>query len=317
MPDSPSTPPSGSDGAPPAVSIDLLRLFLAKKSTQDRILQVVAARMPRGTPEHLLRKVLSDVNLKVMYTTALPRSPETMRPWVSRVAVNAVFDHLREQTKQAKLHPPPPEDDHGRYGLSFAETERMAKRSEHDDAPSEDDDAPSSDDDLPFDDALEEPEQEGAPMNEDDAQVDASVLSDWLRDAVKTKADALTLEMIRFKANSGVDNARLAAEFGMTETAYNNRLLRFKAKWVPAWKKAKALRLRKLAFLGLLILLLIGIALALLYRWLSRPVAPPARAIPTAPASADAPPAPVPTSSTRAEPPFEPAAPPPSRGDGK
>jgi hypothetical protein len=97
----------------------------------------------------------------------------------------------------------------------------------------------------------------------------------------------------------------------MTAAAYDNRLLRFKAKWVPAWKKERTRRLRKLLLLGVLVLLLLGIALAWLYRAWPRPVPPTApKAEPKA--------LPVPAESGSVEPVFEPAAPPlPLHGDGK
>ena len=45
-------------------------------------------------------------------------------------------------------------------------------------------------------------------------------------------AEKLTLEMIKQKAATGQSNARIAAEFGMSEGAFDQRVYRFKAKWI-------------------------------------------------------------------------------------
>jgi hypothetical protein len=66
-------------------------------------------------------------------------------------------------------------------------------------------------------------------------------------------AEKLTLEMIKQKAATGQSNARIAAEFGMSEGAFDQRVYRFKAKWIPKWKKHKRDRALLIVVLALLL----------------------------------------------------------------
>lgn len=116
------------------------------------------------------------------------------------------------------------------------------------------------------------------------------MLGAWIDAQELSKADRLTLEMIRDLAKRGGKSSDLAARFGMTTPAWDNRLLRFKQKWVPRWKKQRRERMLLLLLLGVV---LVVIAVAVL-RWLTKPadtvkpdysVAPRPRAVPSADAA--------------------------------
>jgi hypothetical protein len=55
------------------------------------------------------------------------------------------------------------------------------------------------------------------------------MIGPWLSASVETKGEKLTLEMWKHKAASGQTNAVVAAEFGMTEAAFDQRIARFEA----------------------------------------------------------------------------------------
>jgi hypothetical protein len=55
---------------------------------------------------------------------------------------------------------------------------------------------------------------------------------------------------------SGATNAVVAAEFGMTEAAFDQRIARFKAKWIPRWEKHKR---DQALFVVLILLFLAGL----------------------------------------------------------
>ncbi len=99
--------PSSDDASPIQVTRELLTEFLAKTATQDRIREVVLARVPKGTSPADVNDIVQQANGRALHTKALPDSVPGMRPWVSRVAVNAVFDQSRLKTKDAKVssHP--------------------------------------------------------------------------------------------------------------------------------------------------------------------------------------------------------------------
>jgi hypothetical protein len=89
-------------------------------------------------------------------------------------------------------------------------------------------------------------------------EVDERMLGRWLEANVKSRADKLTLEMLKQKAETGKTNAAIAAEFGMTEAAFDNRILRFKAKWIPKWEQHKKEQRRAVV---ILVLALLGAAM--------------------------------------------------------
>jgi len=185
----------------------LTNAFLAKKAVQDRIREVVEYRVPRGTQKSDVNDVIQEANLRAVATTSLARSVAGMRPWSSRIAQNAVIDHFRGNARHLKW------------------LDRSVDVQG-----------------LPPDAALEADRLEGTP--EDPAasprpieSIDERSVQRWLDTHVTTKADRLTLEMIRQKAAAGTSNAAIAAEFGLTEAAYDQRVHRFKAKWVPRWRQ--------------------------------------------------------------------------------
>jgi DNA-directed RNA polymerase specialized sigma24 family protein len=273
--------PSGVDPAANPVTPRLMELFLAKNSTQDRIRQVVAANLPKGATKSDIDEVSQRVNLKAMSTASLPRSVEGMRPWISTVAANATNDYLNERTRDRKR---------------FDRTHDVS--------------------DLPDDEAMTEAlasiPMVAAASSEPDEPLVGGELFDWLSSKTTSKADKLTLEMIRTKAVTNASNTDVAAEFGMSVAAYDNRLLRFKAKWVPQWKRYQRARL---ALLLLIILLLL--AMAALAWWIIRPRPQTTRFPPTTPSSVPVLPLPS-ASSTEGPPRFDQALPPtPSSNEKK
>ncbi len=237
-------PPSNDDGAPSQVTLALFHEFLGKKATQDRIREVVLARVKRGTSPAEVDEIVQETNGRALITTALPRSVEGMRPWISTVAANAAADHSKAEKKREK---------------------RMDRSVDVDE--------------LPPDEAVTLAGEEDASVELTPAEAGETFrggrLVRWLDAKVRTKADRLTFEMILRKAATKASNEEVAAEFGMTEAAYDNRLLRFKAKWVPAWTREKARR-RRIALLVLgILLLLVAAALAWVVRPRPRVVEPP------------------------------------------
>jgi DNA-directed RNA polymerase specialized sigma24 family protein len=199
--------PALDEGLP--VTPELTKAFLAKKATRDRIKEVVECRAAYGARKMDLEDMIQDANVRAMTTTALARSVSTMRPWVSRIAQNVVIDFYRDGAKHLTWLKP---------GVDVQE--------------------------LPPDPGYDGEEGELPPPDPNEAprpvqELDPRMLHGWLAANLKTKAERLTLEMIEQKAASEVSNADLAAEFGMTEAAFDNRLLRFKAKWIPRWEKHK------------------------------------------------------------------------------
>ena len=92
--------------------------------------------------------------------------------------------------------------------------------------------------------------------------VDERRLVTWLGQNVKTAADRLTLEMLVEKGTTGKSNAVIAAEHAMTEAAFDNRILRFKARWIPQWKRSEERRQR-----AVLLLVLAGVLVAAALAW--------------------------------------------------
>jgi DNA-directed RNA polymerase specialized sigma24 family protein len=139
-----------------------------------------------------------------------------MRPWVSRIAQNVVIDHFRADATQLKW------------------LDRAVEVQE-----------------LPPDPAAEGEEAETPPEDPTAPPrpveiVDERRLVTWLRNSVRTPSDRLTLEMLVEKATTQKSNAAIAAEHGMTEAAFDNRLLRFKARWIPQWKRSEERRKQNL-----------------------------------------------------------------------
>jgi DNA-directed RNA polymerase specialized sigma24 family protein len=239
--------PTSDDDAPIPVTQELTSAFLAKKATQDRIREVVEHRVPRGTQAADVRDLIQKANVRALTAKSLARSVPGMRPWLSRLTQNVVIDHYRGEAKHlawlnrsVDVQELPPDE--------AAEGEDVELSSA---APA---DAAGPVDPI----ALASPSE---PLD----VADNDRLNRWLGDNVKTKADRLTLEMLRQKATSKKTNAAVAAEFGMTEAAFDNRLLRFKRQWVPAWKRRESRRTTVLIVLWLML------AVAAAVWWLLQP----------------------------------------------
>jgi DNA-directed RNA polymerase specialized sigma24 family protein len=244
-----------------AVTRALTSAFLGKKATQDRIRDVVVYRAPRHTQDADVRDMIQEANMRVLSATSLARSVAGMRPWVSRIAQNTVIDHYRGNAKHLKW---------------------LDRSVEVQELPP-DDACDGVDAELPPDDPTAPPR----PIE----VIDPRMLDRWLDKNVTTKADRLTLEMIRQKARKKQTNAEVAAEYGITERAYYARVERFKAEWVPRWKEHREERNRTLMLLLLVAGALVLLALAW---WLLRPTradigpaaVPVLEPVPTASASA-------------------------------
>jgi DNA-directed RNA polymerase specialized sigma24 family protein len=252
---------SSHDAAAVQVTPALTRLFLAKKATRDRVREVVEYRVPRGTQEADVENLIQDANVRAMTTTSLARSVAGMRPWVSRITQNVVIDHFRANAVHLKW------------------LNRSVDVQE-----------------LPPDPAAEGEEAEIPPADPTAPprpieEMDERMLDSWLEKNVKSKADRLTLEMLRQKARTGATNAQIAAELGITEKAYDNRVLRFKAEWIPKWKRHRREMRRNLA------LLIVAAVVAALVGWwlygrksveeIGPTTVPVLRPVPTASASAE------------------------------
>ena len=267
-------------GAPP-VTRALTNAFLATKAALARIREVVEARVPKGLQKADVDDLVQQALVKALSTTSLARSVPGMRPWVSTIAQNTVIDRFRADAKHLKWL---------RRDVDVQE--------------------------LPPDPANDGEEEEARKLEgvpRPPAEDAPGMLARWIDGQDLSKADRVTLEMIRDHAKNGGSNTELAARFGMTTPAWENRLHRFKQKWVPHWKKHRRDRMLLLVLLGAAA---VAIALAVLW-WLLRPareirpdlsVAPRRRPAPSA--SADAAP-PVEGRFNQAVPPQEEPEPPP------
>jgi DNA-directed RNA polymerase specialized sigma24 family protein len=230
-----SLPTPGTDGTL-AVTRELTAAFLATKAARDRIREVVEYRVPKGTQEADVEEIVQNALVRALTTTSLAQTVTSLRPWVSRIAQNEVIDQYRRDLKH----------------LVWLNREVDVQELPPDPA-TEDDDEP--------------PPRKLDAVPRPTAETPTGMLGAWIDGQRLTKADRLTLEMIRDLAKNGGTNAALAARFGMTETAWDSRLTRFKDKYVPRWQRHRRNRIVILLVVGGI---LIALALAAL-RWLSRP----------------------------------------------
>ncbi|HEY6464287.1 MAG TPA: hypothetical protein VIY73_29165 [Polyangiaceae bacterium] len=221
MADSPNPPsaaptasPSGATGAPAndspstvPVTRELVVAFLAKKATYARVLQVVKARAADREQRVVVEDIAHDALTRGLTTEALPRTVEGMWGWIAQVSVNQVKDHYREEAK------------HLRWLNREVDVDEVLG------GPPMDGEA-----EVPADDSTAPPR----PVH----QGNEDALRSYLRKNAKSAADQLTLEMIETKAARKLTNALLAAEFGMSEGAYDRRLQRFHTKWIPRWRRS-------------------------------------------------------------------------------
>ena len=81
--------------------------------------------------------------------------------------------------------------------------------------------------------------------------------------------------MIVAKGASGKTNAEVAAEFGLSEDAFDARIRRFRMKWQPQWKRSEERRSRTiLLILGAAAIVLAVVAWWLLHRKQVEPIGP-------------------------------------------
>jgi DNA-directed RNA polymerase specialized sigma24 family protein len=190
------------------VTRELVDAFLAKKATYTRVLQVVKARAASGEQRVVVEDIAHNTLTRGLTTEALPKTVEGMWGWIAQVSVNQVKDHYREEAK------------HERWLNREADVDEVPG------GPPMDDEA-----EVPADDPTAPPR----PVR----KVNEEALRSYLRKSTRSAADQLTLEMIETRAARKLTNAQLAAEFGMTEAAYDKRLQRFRTKWVPRWERSE------------------------------------------------------------------------------
>jgi len=236
-----------SNGIP--VTRELTNAFLQLKTTQERIRQVAVSRLGgEEAPPDWVDEVVQITNEKAFRTTRLAESPEHLRPWVSAIAAHAAIDFLRRQG----VH-------EARFGTGV-DVEQLPPDPLY---------APDGDAGDPEDDRVEWRDQ--APNAKDDP----AMVSPWVDGAVEKRKgnkerDRAMVEMIRFKANHpGMTDAQVAATFGMTPEAYESRLRRFRAYYVPL--RQRHVKRRR----TILLLVLFGALVVALLAWLLWPRARP------------------------------------------
>ena len=197
----------------PPVTRELVNAFIGTQMARDRITQVVTCRCIKGTPEHVIEEIVQRAHFAVAVASSLPRSVPRMGAWLSTVAHNAVPDYFREMAHHAK------------YQNREADVEQLPP-----DPASEGDET-------------ESPVDPTAPPRPVEV-IDDNMLGSWMEKQKLTAADKAVLEMIRYEAKTKASHTDVATRFGLGMTAYDNRLKRFKAKWIPAWKKEKERRNR-------------------------------------------------------------------------
>ncbi len=95
-------PPLRGETRVPSISRDLLRAFLKRPSTHERIRRTVLARVSRKTPKHVAEEMIQEANIAVMTSRWAPRCLETARGWVGAVTVRAMVSYLRRGAKDPR-----------------------------------------------------------------------------------------------------------------------------------------------------------------------------------------------------------------------
>ncbi|HEY6460519.1 MAG TPA: hypothetical protein VIY73_10230 [Polyangiaceae bacterium] len=274
--------------APIPVTRELTNAFLALRSTQDRIEQVISARCEGNVQASDMENILQDANERAIGTKALAESVESLRPWVGRIAQNMVVDFFRRQAVQAKwlvagvdveeLPPDPvnaPDDE-----VNVADVERF--------------EAAAND--------VTPPKDESWTLG---AWVEAEIAK---RKEPHRTRDAQVLEALRYKAaHPKTTDEAVAAVFGMTRDRYKHRLATFRAHYVPIRKRYVQRRFAIIVFILLGIVALVWAFFAWKRDRLAIGADPDAKPLVATPPSASAPPPPPPER-------FNQALPPPSDG---
>ena len=243
-PETPSAAPTSTKAAPIAVTRQLTDDFLKLETTQARVLEVITARCPKGTQRADRVDIRNDVMVKAMTTKALARNPESLRPWISRMAQNQVVDFFRRQA------------------VHLAWVRRDVDLEE---LPPDPVDAP--DDEV----SVEDVEKMEAAENDPGPRKDEPwAIGPWVRIEIARRKephrtrDAQILEMLMHKAaHPELSDEALAALFGMTRDQYKHRLATFKARYVP--RRERFVKQRNGFFILLFLAALAVLAYALLW----------------------------------------------------
>jgi DNA-directed RNA polymerase specialized sigma24 family protein len=131
---------------------------------------------------------------------------------------------------------------------------------------------------------------------------DEWLIGPWLARAVsKNATDEETLELLRYKAVTGMTYKEVAAVHGLTPSALRSRVFDFKAKYEPRWQRRQAL---------LILLWIAGVVLVAAVAWaLLRPRRPVEIAPDPAPPVFVPAPSVTPSATSAPDTPFEPATP--------
>jgi DNA-directed RNA polymerase specialized sigma24 family protein len=85
-----------------ALSAKELRAFLARTDTQNRIREVVVARVGKNAPRAVIDELVQEANVEMLESRSLPRSLATARAWVSAIASRAIVHRVLRDAAHAK-----------------------------------------------------------------------------------------------------------------------------------------------------------------------------------------------------------------------
>jgi DNA-directed RNA polymerase specialized sigma24 family protein len=254
MPDAPVPPPAGVP-----VTKELVQAFLALRTTQARIRQIAGSRLGKGASPADVDDVVQLTCERALRAEDLPDEPAKLRPWISRITATSSIDFMRRTAAY-----------HARF-RGEVDVEQMPPD--------------------PID-AVDDEPSESAPLEDaKDASAAASdrgLIGPWIDEKVAHRpGDALMVEMFRYKARHSVTDGQLAATFGLSLEAYESRLRRFRARYVPMRRR----HVRRRNALLILLLLAAVLFVILLALWLpprrpDTPIGPDRFVTPPPPTSA-------------------------------
>jgi hypothetical protein len=260
---------------PIPVTRELTNAFLALRSTQDRIEQVIAARCQGCVQESDRDNILQDANERAIGTKALADSVENLRPWVSRIAQNMVVDFFRRQAVQAK------------WLVAGVDVEELPP-----------DPVNAPDDEVNVADVAE---FEAAANDVTPPTDERWTIGAWVEAEIAKRKephrtrDGQLLEALRYKAaHPKTTDEAVAAVFGMTRDKYKHRLATFKAHYVPIRRRYVQ---RRFAIFAFILLGIVALVVAIRAWKRGRPAIgadPDAKPLVATPPSASAPPLPPP-----------------------
>jgi DNA-directed RNA polymerase specialized sigma24 family protein len=94
--DIPDAPLSGVRTSEPVTQMKL-RALLALPATQERIRQIVKARLKGGPAAQGVNDIVQDVNIAILSSKSLPRTMATAQGWIGVITARAVVTYLRKR----------------------------------------------------------------------------------------------------------------------------------------------------------------------------------------------------------------------------